>query len=98
MIIRIFCLALLATQTVLAGKQKDIEVSESTKAGTVIFNLNEEYFKNEKVKRKFSVQQTNQNVLTVDQEGNVVLDKEIDFEDMCTSSPCNLLQTVSPTS
>ena len=95
MILRIFCVALLSLATAATGKVKNIEVSEATKAGTVIFNLNEEYFKNEKVSRRFSVQQTNQNVLTVDNQGNVILEQQIDFEQMCTTSPCTLIQTVT---
>ena len=77
-------------------KQKTIEVLENTPVDTDLFNLNQFY--SDGIKRRFSVQQTKNTLIAVDDLGNVKLSSHVDYESLCSSNPCTIDQTVSLTS
>ena len=77
-------------------KQKTIEVLENTPVNTDLFNLNQFY--SDGIKRRFSVQQTKNTLISVDDLGNVKLSSHVDYESLCSSNPCTINQMVSPTS
>ena len=86
---------LLLFGVVLGQKRREISLREDASLDTVLLNLNEEFFKNSKILRRFSVQQLAQgNLVKVDGDGNVRLATEIDHEKLCSTSNCHFTHTV----
>ena len=89
---------LLLFGVVLGQKRREISLREDASLDTILLNLNDEFFKNSKILRRFSVQQlATGNLVKVDGDGNVRLATEIDHEKLCSNSECHFTHTVRKT-